>query len=227
MRKKLPAILTLLGAFLAVGVVLATDLVDPAAEGVSAPYLIAGSRVTPSYPPAAYAAKYAGVVKLRATVNADGSVGSIEILDSSAANMGFEQAALDAVTQWQFEPARQGGSTVDSFTEIQLRFNPPSRSSRGFVASAFGSPGATTAGAFGTSSASSAGAISTAMSAKAPGGTISTPRDSLGKNRTAVWLPTEFRIPQKYGRPPAQYGAIYDSRKLIPPGTGMGHWLPK
>jgi len=207
MRKKLPAILTLLGAFLAVGVVLATDLVDPAAEGVSAPYLIAGSRVTPSYPPAAYAAKYAGAVRLRATVNADGSVGAIEILDSTASNMGFEQAALDAVTQWQFEPARQGNSVVESFTEIQLRFNPPSRGSRGFVASAFGGP------------ALSAGTASAALPMRAPTANLTTTTDIGGKNRTA-WLPVEYKRIYKYGRPPSRLGAIYDRRDLIPPGTG-------
>lgn len=226
MRKKLPAILTLLGAFLAVGVVLATDLVDPVAEGVSSPYLIAGSRVTPSYPPAAYAAKYSGVVRLRATVNADGSVGPIEILDSSAANMGFEQASLDAVSQWQFEPARQDGLTVDSFTEIQLRFNPPSRNSRGFVASAFGAPGTSTPSA--SLSSSGAGPVSAGLPMKSGSASLGTSMDGSGKNgRPAVWLPTEFRIPQKYGRPPSQLGAIYDRRQLIPPGTGSGHWLPK
>ena len=222
MRMKLPAILTLLGAFLAVGVVLATDMVDPAAAGVSTPYLIAGSRVTPSYPPAAYAAKYAGVVMLRATVNADGSVGAIEILDSSAANMGFEEAALDAVSQWQFEPARQGDSAVDSYTDIRLRFNPPTRNSRGFVASAFGAPNSSAA------TPASAGPISAGLPMKGGSASLGTQMDTSGKSaRPAAWLPTEFRIPQKYGRPPGQVGAIYDSRQLIPPGTGGGHWLPR
>ena len=214
MRKKLPAILTLLGAFLAVGVVLASDLAEPVAEGVSAPFLIAGSRVTPSYPPAAYAAKYSGIVKLRATVNADGSVGTIEILDSSASNMGFEQAALDAVSQWQFEPARQGDSAVDSFTEIQLRFNPPSRNSRGFVASAFGAPGG-----------SSAGAISAGLPMRTASADMGTSSSLQSRNRTA-WLPVHYERIQKYGRPPSEIGAVYDRRDLYPPGAGMGRVLP-
>ena len=215
MRKKLPAILTLLGAFLAVGVVLATDLPDPVAGDLSAPYLIAGSRVTPSYPPAAYAARYAGVVRLRATVNADGTVGAIEILDSTASNMGFEQAALDAVTQWQFEPARRGDSVVQSSTEIQLRFNPPSRGSRGFVASAFGGP-----------AVMSGGAASAALPMRAPTANLTKSMDIGGKNRTA-WLPIEYKHIYHYGRPPAQLGAIYDRRDLIPPGTGVNQVQPK
>ena len=218
MHKKLPAILTLLGALFAVGVVLATDLVDPAAEGVSAPYLIAGSRVTPSYPPAAYAAKFAGVVKLRATVNADGSVGAIEVLDSSRTNMGFEQAALDAVTQWQFEPARRGDSTVDSFTEIHPRCNPPSRNARGLGASASGAASA---------SGPSAGAIT--ASPALPMRTPST--DDAAKNLdtgiSTAWLPIEYVPYRKYGRPPSQIGAIYDRRELIPPGTGGGGLSPR
>ena len=216
MRKKLPAILTLLGAFLAVGVVLATDLADPAAEGVSAPYLIAGSRVTPSYPPAAYAAKYAGVVKLRAAVNTDGSVGEIEVLDSSATNMGFEQAALDAISQWQFEPARKGDTAVHSFTEIQLRFNPPSRNSRGFVASAFG----------GGPRISSAGAVSTALPMKSASVDMGTSRSIEGRPKTA-WLPIDYPRVQKYGRPPGQVGAVYDRRDLILPGTGISQASPR
>ena len=208
MRMKLPAILTLLGALFAVGVVLAGDLADPAAEGVSAPYLIAGSRVTPSYPPAAYAAKYSGVVQLRATVNADGSVGAIEILDTSASNMGFEQAALDAVSQWKFEPARKGDAAVESFTEIQLRFNPPSRTSRGLVASAFGAPGG-----------SAAGPVAAALPTRAPSADLGSPQSIEGSARTA-WLPIEYKRIHKYGRPPTQLGAIYDRRDMIPPGTG-------
>lgn len=215
MRKKLPAILTLLGAFLAVGVVLATDLGDPVAEGVSAPYLIAGSRVTPSYPPAAYAAKYAGVVKLRASVNADGSVGTIEVLDSTATNMGFEQAALEAISQWQFEPARRGDTAVNSYTEIQLRFNPPSRNSRGFVASAFGGP-----------VTSSAGAASAALPIKSASADMGAPSSIEGRSKTA-WLPVEYPRYQKYGRPPGKIGSIYDRRELIPPGTGGGGLAPK
>ena len=215
MRKKLPAILTLLGAFLAVGVVLASDLTEPDAEGVSAPYLIAGSRVTPSYPPAAYAAKYAGAVRLRATVNADGSVGPIEVLDSSASNMGFEQAALDAVSQWQFEPARKGDSAVNSYTEIQLRFNPPTRGSSGFVASGFG-----------VSTGSSAGAISAGVPSLRSASVDLGQNSALQDRDSTAWLPVDYVRYRTYGRPPSQLGAIYDRRKLIPPGTGGGNVLP-
>jgi TonB family protein len=213
MRKKLPAILTLLGAFLAVGVVLATDLADPVAAGVSAPYLIAGSRVTPLYPPAAYAAKYSGVVRLRATVNADGTVGTIEILDSTASNMGFEQAALDAVTQWQFEPARKGDSVVGSYTEIRLSFNPPTRNSRGFVASGFGNP-----------SGGSLGSATSALPMRTPTADMSVATQFASSKNGTAWLPIEYQHIYHYGRPPGQLGAIYDRRDLIPPGTG-GHQI--
>jgi hypothetical protein len=140
-------------------------------------------------------------------------VGAIEILDSTASNMGFEQAALDAVTQWQFEPARQGNSVVESFTEIQLRFNPPSRGSRGFVASAFGGP------------ALSTGAASAALPMRAPTANLTKSTNLCGKNRSA-WLPIEYQRIYHYGRPPGRLGAIYDRRDLIPPGTGSSQALP-
>ena len=206
MTKKIPAILTLLGAVLAVGALtMAGEIVDPDAEGVSAPYLIAGSRITPSYPPAAYAAKYEGVVSLKATVHADGTVGDIEVLDSSRKSMGFEDAAKVAIAKWQFEPARKGDSAVDSYTLVRLRFNPPSSRSRGSVATAFGS---STGMRMPTSVP--AMAKSTAM---AP--TTRPQRYSL------AWLPVDgTRGVQLYGTPKGRLGTMYDRRDMIPPGTG-------
>ena len=58
------------------------------------------------------------------------------------------------------------------------------------------------------------------------GASLGTPMDATGKSARTAWLPTEFRIPQRYGRPPGQIGAIYDTRTLIPPGTGYGSWRP-
>ena len=153
-------------------------------------------------------------MKLRATVNADGSVGTIEILDSSASNMGFEQAALDAVSQWQFEPARKGDSAVNSSTEIHLRFNPPTRGSRGFVASGFG-----------MASGSSPGSMSAALPTRTASVNMGETSALQSRDR-AAWLPVEYVRYRTYGRPPGQIGAIYDRNLLIPPGTGGGKVLP-
>ena len=202
MTRKIAAMLTLLGAVFAVGLTMA-EVVDPDAEGVSAPYLIAGSRVTPSYPPAAYAAKYEGVVSLKAVVNADGSVGDIEVLDSSRKSVGFEAAAIDAVSQWQFEPARKADSAVDSYTLVRLRFNPPSRSSRGSVASAFANTPLMMPASGPSMGKLGASSVMSKQSA-----------------RQLAWLPTQYFPVQKYGMPNGRIGSIYDRRDMIPPGTG-------
>ena len=221
MQKRFPAILTLLGAVLAVSsLAMAADLVDPEAEGVSAPYLIAGSRVTPSYPPAAYAAKYAGEVSLRATVHADGSVGEVEVLNSSRKSMGFEDAAIDAVSQWRFEPARKDDAAVDSYTWVRLRFNPPSSNSRGSVGTGFGQAPAQSMGMSAAMSSKSGGLLGAPS-----GGSMGT---SLGGDaaRTA-FLPVDYKRYRKYGRASGRIGSIYDRRLLIPPGTGSSGLAPK
>jgi protein TonB len=135
--------LAFLGLFCALGVPAVANsglvIVDPGAEGVSAPYLIPSSRVSPDYPPAALQARYDAVVLLRATVLADGSVGGVEVLDTSRGKLGFEKAATRAVQQWRFEPAQLDGDEVASYTWVRVRFNPPQNNSigGGYVAADF------------------------------------------------------------------------------------------
>lgn len=214
MTKKISVVLTLLGAVCAVGALtMAAEIVDPDADGVSAPYLIAGSRVTPSYPPAAYAAKYEGEVSLKAMVNADGTVGDIEVLKSSRTSMGFENAAKEAVSQWQFEPARMGDAAVGSYTLVRLRFTPPSSRSRGSVASAFANSGSMMMPTAPLASAKTGGMASVPMSREA--------------GAQLAWLPVEGIFPvRKYGQPSGRIGTIYDRRDMIPLGTG-GSLSPK
>jgi TonB family protein len=126
-------------------------IVEPGVEGVSAPYLIPTSRVSPDYPPAALHARYGAAVLLRATVLADGSVGGVEVLDSTRGKLGFEQAAMRAVKQWRFEPAQLEGSNVASYAWVRVRFNPPqNNASGGFVASDFPRDVAALSGSKGT-----------------------------------------------------------------------------
>ena len=106
---------------------------------VTAPYLIPESRVSPSYPPAALAARFDGTVMMALKVLRDGSVESVEVLDSSRPNLGFEQAAESAVNQWRFEPALRNGEPVDAYSVVRLYFRPaqPGSRSSGFVAAGF------------------------------------------------------------------------------------------
>jgi len=88
------------------GIAVAGNFNDPA--------VITDTRIAPDYPPAARAAGFEGDVTVAAVVNTDGSVGAVEVIDSSSPNLGFEEAAMAAIRQWNFEPARLDGEAVDA-----------------------------------------------------------------------------------------------------------------
>ncbi len=109
-------------------------------EGVTSPYLLPASRVAPEYPAAAFDARMEGHVTVAALVLADGSVAQVETLDSSAPNLGFEQAAAAAVKQWKFEPGQKQGEVVDAFTVVRLSFRRNAKSAGGYVSAGFMPP---------------------------------------------------------------------------------------
>jgi protein TonB len=76
-------------------------------DGIARPRKI--KDVRPVYPPAAMASRSRGNVLIEATIGTDGKVHDARVLQSVAV---FEQAALDAVRQWEFEPSRVNGEAV-------------------------------------------------------------------------------------------------------------------
>ena len=58
-------------------------------------------KVPPVYPPAAKKAGIQGIVRLRVTINEDGSVSNIQVLSGDPQ---LAKAALDAVQQWRYSP---------------------------------------------------------------------------------------------------------------------------
>jgi protein TonB len=76
-------------------------------EGIDRPRKI--KHVKPLYPLPAMAARVGGNVLIEATVGADGKVHNARVLKSIAV---LDQAALDAVRQWEFEPSRHNGVAV-------------------------------------------------------------------------------------------------------------------
>jgi TonB family protein len=67
------------------------------------------SRVAPAYPELAKRMRIAGVVKLEATVDADGKVTAVKTVSGSKA---LSQAAEDAVSKWKYASG-SGASTED------------------------------------------------------------------------------------------------------------------
>ncbi|HSI44909.1 MAG TPA: energy transducer TonB [Methylophilus sp.] len=75
----------------------------------------------PEYPKLAKRAGEEGRVLLKVLVSAEGRPETVEISKGS----GFERldtAAMNAVKQWRFEPARKGGKTLSAYVIVPLAF---------------------------------------------------------------------------------------------------------
>ena len=117
--RKLCLVSAVLAALALTGVAIASE------GAVEEPFVIADTRITPEYPPAAKAAGFPGTVVVAAVVNSDGSVGVVEVVESSGSKLGFDEAAMDAMSKWRFSPARVDGQAVDSVYAYVLHFEAP------------------------------------------------------------------------------------------------------
>ena len=77
--------------------------------------------VAPVYPEAARQAGISGVVVVELTVGADGSVTAAKVLRSVPA---LDDAALDAVKQWRYQPELLNGKAVPFVVTAPVTFKP-------------------------------------------------------------------------------------------------------
>ena len=75
--------------------------------------------VRPEYPPVAFDAGVMGVVIVEVTVDGNGLVVNTKVLRSVPL---LDQAALDAVRQWQFTPTLLNGSPVPVIMTVTVNF---------------------------------------------------------------------------------------------------------
>ena len=75
--------------------------------------------VKPVYPAVAQSARISGVVTLEATIGADGKVIDAKVVHSVPL---LDQAALDAVRQWEYLPTLLNGVPVPVLTTIKITF---------------------------------------------------------------------------------------------------------
>lgn len=87
-------------------------------EEIEQPKLI--KKVNPVYPEEARKAGVEGVVTLRARINKEGGVERILVLKSESSLL--NQAAIDAVKQWKYEPSYQEGKPVPVVFDVTVRF---------------------------------------------------------------------------------------------------------
>jgi len=75
--------------------------------------------VQPIYPLIAQSARVQGVVIIEATIDPDGKVANTRVLRSIPL---LDQAALDAVRKWEFEPTRLNGVAVPVIMTVTVNF---------------------------------------------------------------------------------------------------------
>jgi protein TonB len=79
-------------------------------------------RIEPVYPPLAIQIRRAGRVELHAIIATDGSMQSLEVVEGDPL---FVQSALDAVSQWHYQPTMLNGQPVEVDTHITVIYNMP------------------------------------------------------------------------------------------------------
>jgi len=85
--------------------------------GIEAPQKI--GNVAPIYPVTARLARKSGIVILEAVIDANGAVQSVKVLRSVLL---LDEAAVDAVRQWRFTPARLNGVAIPVLMTVTVEF---------------------------------------------------------------------------------------------------------
>jgi protein TonB len=78
------------------------------------------NRVQPIYPPLARQTRISGTVRLHAIIGKDGTIQSLEVINGHPL---LQQAALDAVRQWRYQPTLLNGEPVEVDTTIDVIFS--------------------------------------------------------------------------------------------------------
>ena len=109
--------ITRLDAALAV----AQDEAQQASSYVNASSLTRTRYVAPQFPDVARARGIDGWVDLQFVVESDGGVGDVTVVGAQPVGV-FEQAALDAVRHWHYQPVMHNGKAVSQQARVRLRF---------------------------------------------------------------------------------------------------------
>jgi protein TonB len=100
-----------------------TPAVAPVAPEVSAADFRRTRFVAPIYPPQALARGLRGEVRVRITVDTEGRVADAQVLSASPVEV-FDEAAINAVRKWRFEPVVKNGRRIEASIATTIRFQP-------------------------------------------------------------------------------------------------------
>jgi len=96
---------------------------DQLTPGLVPPSLVPGTRALPEYPDLARRAGVQGTVILLVVVEADGSIGTIEVVRSPDQRFGFDLAAINAVKRWRYRPAMMNERPVAAYIQVMVEFS--------------------------------------------------------------------------------------------------------
>ncbi len=96
-------------------------VITPSITDVSIPASYSASNQKPIYPNMSKRLGEQGTVVLRVLVKADGSAGEVEVKSSSNYPR-LDQAAIDAVKTWRFNPAKIDGKATDEWYQVPIPF---------------------------------------------------------------------------------------------------------
>jgi protein TonB len=82
---------------------------------------LGGYQVKPRYPESARRQGVQGTTLLKVHVSDQGRVDDV-MIEHSAGHQDLDLAAMDAVKQWRFEPAKQGNRPVAVWVMLPVRF---------------------------------------------------------------------------------------------------------
>ena len=78
----------------------------------------------PEYPPLALRRSWEGTVVLRIKVLPNGRAGTVEVTKSSGKPQ-LDEAAVEAVRNWKFIPAKRGETPIEGFATQTIDFKLP------------------------------------------------------------------------------------------------------
>jgi TonB family protein len=112
--------------------VCSSEKVESAGPCATAPRLV--SRTNPTYPEKARLKRKQGTVSLGLVVTRDGSATDVHVVNG--VDKDIDQAAIDAVSRWKFDPGTYEGNPVDVELTVQVNFHltttlPPSATPNG------------------------------------------------------------------------------------------------
>jgi TonB family protein len=85
---------------------------------------VALKQIAPIYPKWAKISHIEGIVQVEAEVLANGKVGEINVLHSIMTSPNdFDEAAIKAVKQWEFQPAMSNGKAVVCWVKLDIVFH--------------------------------------------------------------------------------------------------------